>query len=55
MGAGHPDRSTRALSSLASWNISSGACEQCQPAPISPNLEDISARKSRQTMNRGER
>jgi len=29
---------TSSLSSLASWSISSGACEQCQPAPISPTL-----------------
>ena len=52
-GAGRQDCSTRSFSSLASWNISSGACEQCQPAPISPYLEDRSARKKRVTTNRG--
>ena len=52
-GAGRRHCSTRSLSSLASWSISPPACEQCQPAPISSNREDRSARKKLVTTNRG--
>ena len=52
-GTGRLDFSTNAISSMPSWRISSGAWEQCQPAPTSANLVESKERKAATKRKRG--